>query len=102
MARPRKDDADKRQREERYYANDAERDLVSRAAAALGKSKSDYAREAVVAAAVRDLLARQMEVPPGIAERYREPGQAAPADTRERQILNALDALKSAILEKKN
>lgn len=71
---------DGRKIEERYYVNEEERDVITRASEITKKSKSEYVREIAVEQAIRDLLDAGLPIPQRYPRREIVKRPAAPVD----------------------
>lgn len=97
-----------RSSEQRYYVTRNEAEWIVQAAKIMGRTKSDFGREAVLAASAKVFVDAGVTLPVEL-RRFAQQGLHAPVrrdpdhevDERERRILAAFDALRDALVSKK-
>lgn len=97
MARPNQ----KRTSEQRYYTTVEEAEVITRAAAIAGQSKSDYCRAAILQAAVSDLSRAGEDIPKEIRHRHERNESRGPAmGDSERKIIEAFDSIRDLLIHR--
>lgn len=88
--------------EQRYYVTKDEADVIQQAADATDQSKSDYARQATMEAAIGTLSKLGRKVEPELVRRYGRGPKPDPGSSRnpDADIIEAFDALRSVLLAK--